>query len=168
MPSIPANPALENVVSLILLTSGETTNVSRGTMNKMMLAVLGLALIIGLPALAQDATQPSTPANPAMGQPPDQNKNTQAMPQPESGQAAQSQSTQAAGSNSSSDPQQGQTMTGTISSDGKTFNGNGATYTISNPNSVKPYANQPITVGYEMDNNNSIRITKVMLTKPQQ
>ena len=61
-----------------------------------------------------------------------------------------------------------QTLSGTISADGKTFNSNGTTYTISNPNSVKAYANQPITVGYEMGNNNSIRITKVMLTKPQQ
>lgn len=137
-------------------------------MTKMMLAVLALALAIAMPALAQDTTQPSTPANPAVGQPSDQNNSTQAMPQPDSGQAAQSQSTQAAGSNTSSDTQQGQTMTGTISADGKTFNGNGATYTISNPNSVKAYANQPITVGYEMDSNNSIRITKVMLTKPQQ
>ena len=68
----------------------------------------------------------------------------------------------------STDPQHGQTLSGTISADGKTFNSNGTTYTISNPNSVKAYANQPITVGYEMDNNNSIRITKVMLTKPQQ
>ena len=66
------------------------------------------------------------------------------------------------------DPQQGQTLTGTISADGKTFNSNGTTYSISNPNSVKAYANQPITVGYEMDSNNSIRITKVMLSKPQQ
>jgi hypothetical protein len=59
-------------------------------------------------------------------------------------------------------------LTGTISADGKTFNSNGTTYSISNPNSVKAYANQPITVGYEMDSNNSIRITKVMLSKPQQ
>ena len=44
--------------------------------------------------------------------------------------------------------------------DGKTFNSNGTTYTISNPNSVKAYANQPITVGYEMASNNSIRITR--------
>lgn len=136
-------------------------------MNKMMLAVLALALAIAMPAVAQDTTQPSTPANPSMGQPPDQNS-TQPMPQADNSQAVQSQSDQAAGSSASADPRQGQTLTGTISADGKTFNSNGTTYNISNPNSVKAYANQPITVGYEMGDNNSIRITKVMLTKPQQ
>jgi opacity protein-like surface antigen len=135
-------------------------------MNKMMLAVLALALAIALPAIAQDTTQPSTPANPSMGQPPDQNS-TQPMPQADNGQAVQSQSNQATGSSASTDSQ-GQTLTGTISADGKTFNSNGTTYNISNPNSVKAYANQPITVGYEMGDNNSIRITKVMLTKRQQ
>jgi hypothetical protein len=120
-----------------------------------------------MPAVAQDTAQPSTPANPSMGQPPDQNS-TQPMPQPDNGQAVQSQSNQTTGSSASSDPQQGQTLTGTISADGKTFNSNGTTYSISNPNSVKAYANQPIMVGYEMDSNNSIRITKVMLSKPQQ
>ncbi len=129
---------------------------------KMMLPVLAVALVISLPAIAQDTTAPSTPSNPSMGQPPDQNS-TAPMSQTDNGQAAQSQSNQSARTSSQTD----QTMTGTISSDGKTFNGNGATYTISNPNSVKAYANQPITVGYEMDSNNSIRITKVMLTKPQ-
>ena len=136
-------------------------------MTKMMLAVLALALAIAMPAVSQDTAQPSTPANPSMGQPPDQNS-TQPMPQPDNGQAVQSQSNQTTGSSASSDPQQGQTLTGTISADGKTFNSNGTTYSISNPNSVKAYANQPITVGYEMDSNNSIRITKVMLSKPQQ
>lgn len=133
----------------------------------MTLAVLALALAIALPALAQDTTQPSTPANPSMGQRPDQN-NTQPMPQSDSGRAVQSQSTQAAASSAGTDSQAGQTLSGTISTDGKTFNSNGTTYTVSNPNSVKAYANQPITVGYEMDNNNSIRITKVLLAKPQQ
>ena len=147
-------------------------------MTKMMLAVLALALVFALPATAQDTTtqqnqspdqnttQPSTQANPSMAQPPDQNS-TQPAQQSGNSQAAQSQSS---GSNATSmgpDSQVGQTMTGTISADGKTFNSNGTSYTISNPNSVKPYANQPITVGYDMDTNNSIRITKVMLTKPQ-
>jgi hypothetical protein len=136
-------------------------------MTKMMLAVLALALAIVMPAVAQDTAQPSTPANPSMGQPPDQNS-TQPPPQPDNGQAVQSQSNQTTGSSASSDPQQSQTLTGTISADGKTFNSNGTTYSISNPNSVKAYANQPIMVGYEMDSNNSIRITKVMLSKPQQ
>jgi opacity protein-like surface antigen len=140
-------------------------------MSKMMLAVLTLAVAIAIPAVAQDTTQPSTQANPNMSQPTDQSS-TRPMQQPDSSQASQSQSNQAGNSASSAsgtgtDTQAGQTLTGTISADGKSFNSNGTTYTISNPNSVKPYANQPITVGYEMDNNNSIRITKVMLTKPQ-
>lgn len=143
-------------------------DVSRGDMTRIRLffAVLSLALAIGMPAIAQETTQPSTPANPSVQQPPDQNS-TPAMPQTDNGQAVQSQSNQAVGSATSADSQ-GQTLAGTISADGKTFSSNGTTYTISNPNSVKPYANQPVTVGYEMDNNNSIRITKVMLTKPQQ
>jgi hypothetical protein len=130
-------------------------------------AALAIALVIAMPAVAQTTTQPPPTANPSMGQSPDQNS-TQPMPQSDSGQAVQSQSNQSAGSGVSTDPQQGQMLTGTISADGKTFNSNGTTYTITNPNSVKAYANQPITVGYEMDSNNSIRITKVMLTKPQQ
>lgn len=136
-------------------------------MTKMTLAVLAFALVLAMPALAQDTTQPSAPANPSMGQSPDQNS-TPAMPQTDNGQAVQSQSNQAATTAGSTGSQDGQTLTGTISADGKSFNSNGTTYTISNPNSVKAYANQPITVGYEMDSNNSIRITKVMLNKPQQ
>ncbi len=134
---------------------------------KMLLPVLALAVVIAMPAFAQDTTQPSTPANPSMGQPPDQNS-TQPMPQPANGQAMSPQSNQDAGSSASTDSQGGQTLTGTISANGKTLSSNGTTYTISNPNSVQAYANQPITVGYEMGSNNSIRITKVMLTKPQQ
>lgn len=141
-------------------------------MTKMMLAVVAFALAIGMPALAQQTTQPSTQANPGMSQP-DQNS-TQPMQQPDANQGAQAQSSQAAGSGSSSptsagtEPQSGQTLTGTISPDGKTFNSNGTSYSISNPNSVKPYAGQPVTVGYDMDTNNAIRITRVLLTKPQQ
>ena len=59
-------------------------------------------------------------------------------------------------------------MSGTISADGKTFTSNNTTYNVSNPNSVKAYANQPISVEYEMDTNNSIRVTKVILAHPQQ
>src|SRR5580692_10536923 len=129
-------------------------------MTKMMLAVLALALAIAMPAVSQDTAQPSTPANPSMGQPPDQNS-TQPTPQPDNGQAVQAQSNQTARSSASTDPHQGQNSTGTICADVKTINSTGTTYSISNPNSVKAYANQPITVGYAMDRNNSIRITKV-------
>jgi uncharacterized membrane protein YdfJ with MMPL/SSD domain len=134
-------------------------------MTKMTLAVLALAL--AMPAFAQSTTtQPSTQANPSMSQPPDQNSQ---QASPDASQPAQTQSDQAAGSAvSGANAQTGQTLSGTISADGKTLSSNNTTYNISNPNSVKAYANQPITVGYEMDTNNSIRITKVMLSKPQQ
>ena len=146
----------------------------------MKLAVAALALAIGMPMIAQQTSQPSTQANPGMSQP-DQNS-TQPNPgmsqpdqnstqPPDNSQGMPSQSNQSAGttaSNTGTDAQAGQTLTGTISADGKTFNSNGTSYTISNPNSVKPYAGQPVTVGYDMDTNNAIRITKVMLTKPQQ
>ena len=137
----------------------------------MLLAVVALALASALPALAQDTTQPSTQAYPSTGQqPPDQN-GSQPMQQPEMNQAP-TQPNQGTGSavsgTNAQTSQDSQTLSGTISADGKTLNSNGTTYTISNPNSVQAYANRPITVGYEMGSNNSIRITKVMLTKPQQ
>ena len=123
-------------------------------MTKTLLATLALACAIAMPALAQNSTaQP--PSSPTTGQQPDQN-NPQPTQSPERGANA-----------GSMDSQTSQTMTGTISADGKTFASNGTSYTVSNPNSVKPYANQPVTVGYEMDANNSIRITKLMLNKPQ-
>jgi hypothetical protein len=134
-----------------------------------MLAVVALALAIALPAFAQDTTQPSTPANPSTGQQTDQS-GSQPMQQPEMSAPAPTQ-TERGAAVSGTNPQTSdgsQTLSGTISADGKTFNSSGTTYTISNPNSVKAYANQPITVGYEMGSNNAIRITKVMLTKPQQ
>ena len=136
-------------------------------MTKMMLAVLALAFAIAMPAFAQStSSQPTDQANPSMTQPPDQN--SQPAP-PDASQPAQSQADQAAGSSmSGANAQTGQTMSGTISTDGKQFSSNNTTYNVSNPNSVKAYANQPISVEYEMDTNNSIRITKVFLTKPQQ
>lgn len=136
-------------------------------MTKRMLAVFALAAAIAMPAFAQSSSsQPMNQTNPAMTQSPDQNSTQE---QRGASQPAQTQSAQPAGSDANGmNSQSGQTMSGTISTDGKQFSSNNTTYNISNPNSVKAYANQPITVGYEMDTNNSIRITKVMLTKPQQ
>jgi hypothetical protein len=147
------------------------TGIKGWEMSKTMLAVLALAVAMAMPAFAQStSSQPTDQSSPSMSQPQDQNSQ-QATPQasPDASQPAQPQSDQgAASAMSGGDSQASQTMSGTISADGKTFNGNNTTYTISNPNSVKAYANQPISVGYEMDTNNSIRITKVFLTKPQQ
>lgn len=129
------------------------------------LAVLAIALTVPTVTLAQSgSTQPSQ-ANPGMTQPPDQ-----AAPpaQPEASAPAQTQSDQAAGAAANGMNSQNPALTGTISADGKTLTCSDRTYTISNPNSVRAYANQPITVEYEMDTNNSIRVTKIMLKQPQQ
>jgi hypothetical protein len=138
----------------------------------MMLAVLALALAMALPALAQDTTQPSTQANPSTGQQQPDQSGSQPMQQPEMSQPAPTQPNQGTGSAVSGTnpqaPQGAQILSGTISADGKTFNSNGNSYVISNPNSVKPFAGQPVSVGYETDANNSIHISKVMLSHPQQ
>jgi uncharacterized membrane protein YfhO len=124
-------------------------------MKKTTFAIVALAFAIAIPALAQNTTTSpaGTQASPAIGQQPSQN-GAQTAQSPDSAVNAGSMDSQ--------------TMAGTISADGKSFTSNGKTYTVSNPNSVKPYANQPVTVGYEMDTNNSIRITKLMMNKPQQ
>lgn len=129
------------------------------------LALLTIALTLPTVALAQSTTsQPSDQSSPTMT-PPDQNSQT-AQPQATQPQMPSDQT--AASGVSGADTQAGQTMSGTISSDGKTFTSNNTTYSVSNPNSVKAYANQPISVEYEMDTNNSIRVTKVILAHPQQ
>ena len=132
-------------------------------MTKTFVAVLALALAFALPALAQNPNQP-TQVSPNAGQQPDQNS-PQPMTAPDVTQPGQTQTQQGPGAavSGSNAPSQtaGQTLSGTISSDGKT-------YSISNPNSVKPFAGQPVTVEYDMDNNNSIHVSKVILSHPQQ
>jgi hypothetical protein len=139
-------------------------------MTKTLTAILALALGLAVPALAQNTNQP-TQVNPNAGQQPDQNQ-TQPMTAPDVTQPGQTPSEQSPNSavSGSNAPAQlsGQTLSGTISADGKTFNSNGTSHTISNPNSVKPFAGQPVTVEYEADTNNSMHITKVMMSKPQQ
>src|SRR5215471_18957502 len=140
------------------------------------LALLAIALALPTVAFAQStSSQPSDQASPTMTPPPDQNSQSAqpqaTQPPDQNGPAAQPQATQpqmpsdqtsASGVNGTN-TQSGQTMSGTISADGKTFTSNNMTYNVSNPNSVKAYANQPISVEYEMDTNNSIRVTKVIL-----
>ncbi len=140
-------------------------------MTKTFLAILALALVFALPALAQNPNQ-ATQVSPNAGQQPDQNNTPQPLTAPDVTQPGQTQTQQGPASavSGSNAPSQtgGQTLSGTISSDGKTFDSNGKTYTISNPNSVKPFAGQPVTVEYDMDTNNSIHVSKVILTHPQQ
>ena len=144
------------------------------------LALLTIALALPTVALAQSTTsQPPEQTSPTMTPPPDQNSQTAqpqaTQPPDQNSQPAQPQATpqmqsdQSAGTAvNGTSPEAAQTMSGTISSDGKTFTSNNTTYNVSNPNSVKAYANQPISVEYEMDTNNSIRVTKVILAHPQQ
>ena len=139
-------------------------------MTKTITVILALALGFALPALAQSTTtsQPPTQDNQSMGQQPDQSGG-QTMQQPNANPPAQAQPNAAGGSSvSTATPDATQTLSGTISADGKTFNSNGNSYVISNPNSVKPFAGKPVTVKYEADTNNSIHITAVMLSHPQQ
>ena len=142
-----------------------------------MLSLLAIALALPSLMFAQSSTtqqpgqpdpstaQQSPPANPGMAQPPDQNGQAT---QPEASEPGQMQSNQAGTGADGMNSQSAQTLTGTISVDGKTLTSNGTTYNISNPNSVKAYANQPVSVEYEMDTNNSIRVTKLILQRPQQ
>ncbi len=128
-----------------------------------MFILLALALAVPTLLLAQSTTtQPPTQANPGMAQPPDQNA------QPEASEPAPTQPDQAAGNSGNGVNSQAQTLSGTISADGKTLTCSNTTYNISNPASVKAYANQPVSVEYEMDTNNSIRITRIILQRPQQ
>jgi hypothetical protein len=131
------------------------------------LALLVVALAVPSLMLTQNTTtQQPNPANPSMTPPPDQNSQSA---QPDTSQPAQTQSDQAAGTGvNGMNSKSAQMMSGTLSADGKTFTSNNTTYTISNPASVKAYANQPISIEYEMDTNNSIRVTKVILTQPKQ
>jgi hypothetical protein len=137
-------------------------------MTKTFVAIFALALTI--PALAQNPNQP-TQVSPNAGQQPDQNR-PQPMTAPDVTQPGQTTSDQTPGAavSGSNAPSQtaGQTLSGTISADGKTFDSNGTTYKVSNPNSVKPFAGQPVTVEYDMDSNNSIHVSKVILSHPQQ
>jgi hypothetical protein len=129
------------------------------------LTLLLIALAVPSVMLAQSTTTQSPQANPSMAQPPDQNGQTA---QPEATEPAQTQSDQAAGTSANGMSPQAQTLSGTISPDGKTLTCSNATYNISNPASVKAYAGQPVSVEYEMDTNNSIKVTKIILQRPQQ
>jgi hypothetical protein len=137
---------------------------------KTFVAILALALAFAVPALAQNSNQP-TQVSPNAGQQPDQNNSPQPLTAPDVTQPGQTRADQPAGSavSGSNAPAQtaGQTLSGTISSDGKTFDSNGQTYKVSNPNSVKPFAGQPVTVEYDMDANNAIHVSKVMMSNPQ-
>lgn len=75
-------------------------------------------------------------------------------------QAQQNQSAQADQMGGTTQPKQ--TMTGMVSDSGKTFTSGTTTYTVSNPNSLKNYDNQTVSVRFLFNTgNNTIRVVKV-------
>ncbi len=135
------------------------------------IAFLAIALAIPTLAVAQSTTQPSTPATPnAAQQPSAQQPNQQPnMQQPNpANQAPPPGTNQSTGSAASSMGTQAQnTLSGAISADGKTFTSSNGAYQISNPNSVKVYANQPVSVRYHLTGQNSIHIDNVIPSQLQ-
>lgn len=106
-------------------------------MNKITTALLAIALSIPVLALAQN----------------DQQDNH--AKQQEANQAAMNN---VAGMNTSPN----HTMTGMVSDNGKRFVSNNVSYKVSNPDSLKSYENQNVTVKFQFNTgNNTIRVDKV-------
>lgn len=110
-------------------------------MTKFLTALLALALFVPAFAFAQNSSQPDT-----------QNK----AQQQEAAESAQSQVT-------GTDTSPHHTMTGMVGDNGKTLNSNNTVWTVSNPNALKNYNGQNVTVKFQFNtNNNTIRVDKVM------
>lgn len=111
-------------------------------MNKILTGLLALALFTPALALAQN----------------DQQQNSDAQ-RAQQNQAAENQVN---GSNTSPH----QMMTGMVSDNGNSFTSNNTKYQVSNPDALKNYNNQTVTVKYQFNTeSNSIKINKV---NPQQ
>jgi hypothetical protein len=113
-------------------------------MTKMMTALLALALSVPAVAFAQ-STQTQ--------QDQDQSKQNQAAENQVNGMNTMPH----------------HTISGTISPDGKTFTtSDNKVYKVSNPNSVKDYANQQVSVEYQFNTeSNTIHVNKVMMGQQQ-
>jgi hypothetical protein len=75
-------------------------------------------------------------------------------------QAQQNQAAQVDQSGSTTQPKQ--SMTGMVSDGGKTFTSGTTTYTVSNPNSLKNYDSQTVSVRFLFNTGtNTVRILKV-------
>ncbi len=110
-------------------------------MTKFLTALLALALFVPAFAFAQSSSQPDT--------------QSQAQQQ-EANQAAQNQ---VDGANTSPHHE----MMGMVSDNGKTFTSNNTTWHVSNPNALKNYNGQNVTVKFQFNtSNNTIKIDKVM------
>jgi Tfp pilus assembly protein PilV len=114
-------------------------------MKKMMLALLAFALSIPAIAFAQSSTQDQ------------QTQQNQAQ------QATQAEQNQAAERNAvGTDTFPKHTMSGTVSNDGKNFTSDNKTFQISNPNSLKGYEGQTVTVQYVIDpDRNTLKVLSV-------
>ena len=144
-------------------------------MNKVMLAVLALALSV--PVLARQNTSSQQGSSSQAGQ--DQSsQGSQSNPsgQSTSGQSQSGQSTSGqsqagqstSGQASSSDQSQGQKMSGKVSQDRKTFTtSQGTSYNVSNPDALKGQENQNVALIVQVDPaTNTIHILQV--APPQQ
>lgn len=132
-------------------------------MTRTMTLLLALAFAVPALALAQSTSSPSPTQPNRQMTPPVQSNPPVAT---DSAKPGPGQSNQATGNDTNA--QSGQSLKGTISADGKTLTCADKTYTISNPNSVRAFAGQPVTVSYQMDTNNSIHIDSVSLGRQSQ
>lgn len=109
-------------------------------MNKVTMALLAIALSIPALAMAQSSND---------------QQNGKQMQQTEANQAAMDN---VDGMNTSAH----RTMTGTVSDNGKRFTSDNVSYQVSNPNSLKNYENQNVTVKVQFNTtNNTIKVDKV-------
>ncbi len=108
-------------------------------MNKLMTAIIGIALSLPIMAFAQNT---------------DQQNSRQA-------QQEQNEAAQTSQMGTSTMPQH--SMSGTVGDDGKTLTSGNTKYTVSNPHTLKRYENQTVSVVYQFDtDNNTIHIVSVM------
>jgi uncharacterized protein involved in copper resistance len=107
-------------------------------MTKAMIALLALALAVPAVAFAQSSSQS------------DQDK----AQQHEANEAAQAQVT-------GTDTSPHHTMTGTVGDNGNSLTSDNTVWHVSNPDTLKNYNNQQVTVRYQFNQNNSIKVDKV-------
>ncbi len=110
-------------------------------MTKFLTALLALALSLPAIAFAQNKSQPDTQS-----------------------QAEQQSANQAAEDQVDGvDTSPVHTMVGMVSEGGKTFTSDNTVWQVSNPNALKSYDNQNVTVKFQFNTtNNTIKVNKVM------
>jgi hypothetical protein len=123
-------------------------------------ALLAIALSVPAVAMAQSTTQDNSAQSTSQQ---DSMQTSQSNTQADQAKQNQAAETQMNGMNTSPH----QTMTGMVSADGKTFTtSDNKVYQVSNPGSLKDYANQNVTVKAQFNtDSNSIKINKVNPSK---